>query len=394
MDLVVALYTNPNLGIFMKRNIIICTAIAVFVTTLGVGDAQEMPPALVVTEPVTMVEFHDQLTLIGRSEAKAASRIVGEVSGRVMSIDAQEGVWLPKGGTLVTIDPRRVQLALEAKVAEAKQAMATAELAEKDLARAKDLYEQEILPESSLDANVAQATRAIERYHELEAERKQLQLDLENCSIRAPYPGYTVDQLVQIGEWVSPGTAVYEMVDLSVVKVTVDLPERNFLDVEIGSAVSILISRDDQNLVVGKVSGIAPQASSATHTFPVIVTVDNEEGRLGGGMLVRATVSLKRKFSSLAVSKDAIIRQGDQTLVYTIVDGKAMPVPVVISSSNGTLVAVQGEGLVDGMPVVVRGNERIFPGSPVMTPDAGQGEEEGSGESPEQQEQSASQGSL
>ena len=119
----------------------------------------------------------------------------------------------------------------------------------------------------------------------------------------------------------------------------------------------------------GKVTGIAPQASETTHTFPVIVWVENTEGRLGSGMLVRATLSMKDKFDSLAVSKDAIIRQGEQTMVYTIVDGKAVPIMVMMSSSAGTMVAVAGEGLVEGMPVVVRGNERIFPGSPVRTPE-------------------------
>jgi multidrug efflux pump subunit AcrA (membrane-fusion protein) len=83
-------------------------------------------------------------------------------------------------------------------------------------------------------------------------------------------------------------------------------------------------------------------------------------------------VSLQGRFTSLAVSKDAIVRQGDQTMVYTIVEGKAAPIPVVTSSSNGIMIAVSGEGLSEGMPVVVRGNERIFPGSPVQTPDGGQ----------------------
>ena len=91
---------------------------------------------------------------------------------------------------------------------------------------------------------------------------------------------------------------------------------------------------------------------AATHTFPLIVAVPNKSGRLGSGMLVKATVSLKNTFSSLAVSKDAIVRQGDQTMVYTIVDGKATPITVVISSSNGIMVAVQGEGLTEGIPLL------------------------------------------
>ena len=338
--------------------------------------AQDFPPALVKTEPVRTVEFHDQLTLIGRSQANAESRIVAEVTGRVMAVNAREGRWISRGKRLVTVHPQRIQLSLEAKKAETLQAKADADLAKKELARAEDLFKQEILPERALDDTRATATRTIERYNQLEAERKRLELDLANCVIRTPYSGFTVRKLVEIGEWVNPGTPVYEMVDLSVMKVTVDLPERHFGQVAIGSPVTIHVSGNDDKVMTGKVSGIAPQASRATHTFPLIVAVPNKDGRLGSGMLVKATVSLTGKFSSLAVSKDAIVRQGNQTLVYTIVDGKATPITVTTSSSNGTMIAVSGDGLKDGMPVVVRGNERIFPGSPVRTPDEGQEDQE------------------
>ena len=64
--------------------------------------------------------------------------------------------------------------------------------------------------------------------------------------------------------------------------------------------------------------------------------------------------------------KDAIVRQGQQTLVYTVREGKAAPIPVQTSSSDGPMVAIKAEGLSEGMQVVIRGNERIFPGSPVM----------------------------
>ena len=367
----------------MKRSIslaclaccITCLLLWILIAALSAW-AQDMPPALVKTEPVRTIEFHDQLTLIGRSEANAESRIVAEVTGRVMAVNAREGRWISRGKRLVTIHPERIELSLQAKKAETLQAKADADLAKKELARAEDLFKQDILPERALDATRATATRTIERYNQLEAERKRLALDLANCVIRTPYGGFTVRKLVEIGEWVNPGTPVYEMVDLSVMKVTVDLPERNFGQVAIGSPVTIRISGHDDKTMTGKVSGIAPQASRATHTFPLIVSVPNKNGHLGSGMLVKATVSLRGKFSSLAVSKDAIVRQGNQTLVYTIVDGKATPITVTTSSSDGTMIAVSGDGLKDGMPVVVRGNERIFPGSPVRTPDDGQGDEE------------------
>jgi len=316
------------------------------------------------------MEFHDQITLVGRTQALANSQIVAEVSGRVIRIDASEGTWVGRGLPLVSIDPRRVQYALDAKTAEVAQAEAQAELARKNLARSENLHEQTLVSEGKLDEDEANATRAAEWYKQMVAQEKQLVLDLENCSIRAPYSGYTARQLIDVGEWVNPGTPVYELVDLDKLKVNVDLPERYFGNVEIGSSVSIAVSGNADAPVTGTVAGIAPNASEDTHTYRVIVAVDNRDKRLGGGMLVRATVSLADKYESLAVSKDAIVRQGMQTMVYTIADGKAVPIPVTVGSTAGNMIAVDGEGLSEGTPVVVRGNERIFPGSPVREGDA------------------------
>ncbi len=351
----------------MKR----CTAYVLLMFTMIAmtclpANAQGMPPTKVETEAVRSMEFHNQITLVGRTEGKAHSQVVSEVSGRVIRVDAPEGNAIQKGSTVVSIDPRSIQYSLEAKRAEVEQAKVQAELAEKDLVRSRNLLSQGAISDDQFDTDNAQATQSIELYNQRQAQLKQLELDLENCRIRAPFNGYTIRKLIDVGEWVNPGTPVYELVDLSTVKVIVDLPERYLGRVASGSAVTVTTSGDPGISVDGRVTGIAPNASSETHTFPVIVTVDNPDGQLGGGMLVRATLSLDEVFTSLSVSKDAIVRQGAQTMIYTVADGKAAPIPVQTSSSEGTRIAVQGMGLREGMPVVVRGNERIFPGSPVM----------------------------
>lgn len=346
-----------------------CLAIlsTALVSTLPAA-AQGPPPALVEMAPVERHTFQEQLTLVGRTEARAESRIVAEVSGRVASVDAGEGRPIRRGQPLVTIDCRRLALAIEAKTAEAAQAAAAADLAKKELERAQELVETSVFPQRNLDSAESEATRASERHRQLEAERAQLEHDLENCSIRAPFDGVTVRKLVDIGEWVDPGTAVYELLDLSRVKVTVDLPERRFGEVEKGSRATVLAeSAGGEVELEGRITGIAPRASETTHTFPVLITVDNAAGRLGSGMLVRAVLDLAGTFDSLAVSKDAVVRQGDRTMVYTVADGVARALPVEVRASDGSRVAVAGEGLEEGLPVVVRGNERLFPGSPART---------------------------
>ncbi len=329
------------------------------------GAEEETSALLVETAPIREVEFHQQVTLVGRTEARGESRVVAEVAGRVSSVDAAEGRPVRRGQVLVTVDCRRTALTLEAKRAEAAQARADAELAEKELARARDLVATEVFPERNLDRAEADASRTAERFRQLDAESRQLELDLENCSIRAPFSGHTVRKLVDVGEWVDPGTPVYEMVDLAVVKVTVDLPERHFGHLDPAGAVSIVLDRDGDTELAGEIVGLAPRASEATHTFPVMVAVDNRDGRLGSGMLVKAVLTLEGTFTSLAVSKDAVVRESERTLLYTVTDGRAVEVAVRVRSRLGSLVAIEGDGLAAGQAVVVRGNERLGDGDEV-----------------------------
>lgn len=351
----------------MKKKIVtfLCTIGMTLIAIPSIAMAQGMPPTLVVTDTVLSMDFHEQITLIGRTEAKIESRIVAEISGRVAAIDAAEGNRIRKGETLVSIDSERMRLLLAAKEAEVVEGRVQTELARSQWDRVVELYDQKLVREISRDSARAWLAIAEVRHLKLTAERDRLALDLANCRIKAPYSGYTLRRLIDVGEWVKPGTEVFEMVDLTTVTVVVDLPERHFGRVAIGSSVRIVISGDDQSAVTGTVTGFAPRAVAETHAFPVIVSVDNQEGRLGGGALVKATLSLDETFTSLAVSKDAIVRQGPQTMVYTINDGKAAPISVRITSKQGDMAAISGEGLVSGMTVVVRGNERIFPGSPV-----------------------------
>lgn len=322
---------------------------------------------LVVTDEVKEQKFHDQVSLVGRTQAVIESRIVSEVSGQVAKINMPEGNQVNANQTLITIDGEQIKLSLKAKAAEASQAKIRYDLAQSQLDRTKELHNQSLISETTLDSAVAWAEIQKANFELLDAERQKLQLDYDNTQIKAPYSGYTGRQLTNIGEWVTPGMPVYEMVDLSSVKITADLPERYFGHLKIGSQAFITVSNGTTNNIKGKVTGISPNASQETHTYPVIIEVDNSEGKIGGGMLVRVTLSLNEEFQSLAVSKDAIVRQGNQTLVYTINEGKAAPIPVAIKSTSGEMLAVESQMLKAGMPVVVRGNERIFPGAPVTT---------------------------
>lgn len=337
------------------------------------ASGQGGPPASVVTEPIREQEFNDQIRLVGRCQAWIESRVVSEVSGVVARVNAEEGIYVERGEPLISIDTRRIALVVKAKAAAERQAELNSQLAEAGMQRIKELKERNLVSETRLDSAMAWAGIQSARHLQLEAELDQLKLELENCVIRALYSGFTGKRLVDVGSWVTAGTPVFETVDISRVRVYVDLPERYFGHVALGSEVALERTGDDLTFI-GTVIGTSANASPQTHTFPVTIMIPNPDGLLAGGMLVRVTLTMKEKFTSFAVSKDAIVRQGSSTMIYTVVEGKAARIPVTLTATAGDYVAVSGDGLKPGMPVVIRGNERIFPGSPVMTGPPAEGE--------------------
>ena len=81
--------------------------------------SQGPPAVFVITENVNEMKFHDQITLVGRTQAVIESKIVSEISGRVQNINAEEGTFVKAGDPLITIDAERIYLSLQAKQAEA-----------------------------------------------------------------------------------------------------------------------------------------------------------------------------------------------------------------------------------------------------------------------------------
>lgn len=334
------------------------------------SQSQGMPPTLVEVDTVRSMEFNEQVTLVGRSEGMSSSAIVSEVAGRVSAIVAAEGNPIKKGETLIEIDSDRVRLDLMAKEGEFAEAREQFELAKKNLARSEDLYARKLISDLAYDSAKAWIKISEGRLQKLTAERDRLAKDVNDCRVKAPYTGYTSRRLISVGEWVNRGTPVYEMADISKLRVVVELPERYFGRLSVGNPASIVGSSDTLSPLPGRVTGVSRSANLETHTYPVIIEVDNADGKLGGGALVRATLSFDQVFSSMSVSKDALIRQGSQMMVYTIQEGKAAPIPVTVTASTGNTVAITGPGIAPGVPVIVRGNERVFPGAPVRTADA------------------------
>jgi len=77
------------------------------------------------------------------------------------------------------------------------------------------------------------------------------------------------------------------------------------------------------------------------------------------GMEARVSLPSMEPRKSLIAPRDAVITVFGTPVVFAVVDSKAKTIPVNVIGFQGSLVGIEGEGLSEGMKVVVKGNERL-----------------------------------
>lgn len=283
-----------------------------------------------------------------------------------------------------------------ASLKEYNDTVAEASAARQRLAQATAAHELAVA--GPRQETIAQARFSVEAR---EAQLAKLKDDLDRTVIRAPYTGYVTARHTEVGEWINVGGPVVELIDLEKVLVKVDVPESAILAARVGEPVGMTIDAIE-GLLEGRIKHVNPQADAKARTFPVEIELANPEQTIKSGMFVRARVPSGPAQQALVVPMDAVIQRMGSTLVVAAVPaamfmgggGKpaegekeapggasppggaggspaaapeffGVPMPVQLGAQDGAWVAVSAAGLQPGVPVAVKGHDRVYGPSPV-----------------------------
>ncbi len=198
-------------------------------------------------------------------------------------------------------------------------------------------------------------------------------------TIRAPFEGIVTQKLTDVGEWVTKGQAVVEIVQLNPIQMIVNAPQSRLNDLQqsLGNAtkdkpltVDIQIDGYDKPLK-GIVKRIVPQADLRSRTFPVRIEIQNpmvgSSYALQPGMLGRASLKMGKVVERLVVKKDAIVLGVGSPKVFKVIppstangDASVIGVDIKTGDSYGDWIEVTGD-LTTKDEVVILGNERLKP---------------------------------
>jgi RND family efflux transporter MFP subunit len=153
----------------------------------------------------------DSRRFVGRIEPLSVVDLAFQLPGEIVDLPVVQGTVVPQGGTIAALDPAAYELALT-------RARASLALAEAEYARARDLVERGAAPEARLDQTVAD--RALAAVGVDSAER-----DLRLTRIAAPFDALITRRLVDTHSYVTGGTAVVRVQDVTEMRVTISVPE-------------------------------------------------------------------------------------------------------------------------------------------------------------------------
>ncbi len=132
----------------------------------------------------------------------------------------------------------------------------------------------------------------------------------------------------------------------------------------VGQPVTISVNGYPGVSFPGKITLLAPVASSTSHSFQAQVTPQPPDPRLKPGMFANVTITTESVPDAIAVPRSAIVQQNNQNVVFTVQNGKAQAVPVQIGVMTPDWAQVVS-GIKPGEGIVTVGQTTLLPGQPV-----------------------------
>lgn len=383
----------------------------------------QMPPAPVTTVRAEAGAFAQAIRLTGNVEPLRRATISSEIGGALDEVHADEGDRVVEGQILARhrlaphefafqqakasamADQQSLQ-ELEAGTrvedlaiarAEYDEAKVRAEMAEREYERSRALFQEGTISEGEYDVSrenwesrraqrevlkaALERAEAGPRSEELAVARARAassqaaaelaQDRLERATIRAPFDGVITRKYAEVGSWLASGDELFDLEADDTVRIVVDVPETYFHAIDLGMTVEVRFDALPRESFQGQVTVRVPKASPRSRAFPVKIDIVNQEHRLASGMLARLEFQpATPEQQSTVIHKDALVPMLPNPIVYKVTwDEANTPIAQMVEVTTGRYfgqaVEVFGD-IEDGDQIVIRGNERLRPGQPLI----------------------------
>ncbi len=243
-----------------------------------------------------------RIDVVGMLEAPEVN-ITSRIGGRIAELTPLEGDHVEKGEVVCKIEDIDLRNLLLKAQADLQQSRANLESAQLTWKRNSALFNQKIISHKDYDDSRIQLAQAEAAVASAEANAHYYTDQLADTNIRAPIDGIIVNKALEVGEWVTPGTTILTVDDLSTVWARVDVQETDLGWLTVGKSARVRLPTNPPTMLQGRIMSIGQEGEFATEhdvrrgrqdirTFYVKVEVLEAKGDLKPGMT--AEVSFER----------------------------------------------------------------------------------------------------
>src|SRR5215469_15112023 len=334
------------------------------------------------------------LDATGYVTARREATVSAQITGKVTEVLFDEGDHVSAGQVIARLDDtaQRASLAQAQAQLQSARALLTedqAQLAQnvRDRARNEDLVKRNLVSQQALEqarTQVDTQTALVESQREqidlAEANVRAAQVQLDYCTVRAPFTGVVIAKAAQVGEIVSPlsagggftRTGIGTLVDMDSLEIEVDVNEAYINRVEPGQPVVSVLNAYPDWRIPSHVIAIIPTADRSKATVKVRIGFDTKDARIVPDMGVR--VSFEEKAATGAareerprgvlVPAEALRKDGDEDVVYVLDGHRAQRRTVTVGGTSGDSRQLLA-GVSPGESVIVEGPAGLRDGAAV-----------------------------
>ncbi len=304
-------------------------------------------------EDMTAQNMDDVAEVTGRTQASRNVALKAETQGQISELLVKKGDKVRAGQVLARIEAKDRQ----SRVNEAQQLLNQRDIqykAAKELA-AKGFGSQVRLAQARAELETARS------------QLKQARVELSNIIIKAPFDGIIAMQMVERGDFVSQGTAIFDVVDLDPIEIVGFLTEKLVGHVNEGEEATATLLNGEK--VRGNITFVSPSANQETRTFQIEMTVANDDLMIKEGLTAKILIPVKQA-KAYKISPSILSLSDDGTTGVKIVneDNQVVFMPITLLKDTPSHLWIGG--LPDSVRIITVGQEFVVPGQvvkPVLT---------------------------
>ena len=228
----------------------------------------ERPPITIAASTAGVETWSEFLNAVGSIKAVRGIQLTSEESGEITQINFASGDRVESGQLMVVLNDR-----VESARRESQQA--TLALAKLQFSRNRELLEKKSVSRADYDRSRADLERAYADLSETEA-------ILENKRIQAPFSGTTGIRQVELGDFVSPGTVLASLQDLSELEIDFTLPAQSAPLLKAGQRIEVEVDAFPGRVFEARLAAIDSLVDPSTRNLKARAAIVGGQGLLPG----------------------------------------------------------------------------------------------------------------